>query len=93
MYLTIRGSLGQHGPCASVRSVDLQYELDFRVGHDENRGGGEASFQGCEGGVGFGCPAVDVSTVNGGTVELKPPDKPPIKVGKSKESLKLPHCR
>ena len=57
MYLTVRGSLGQHGPCAGVGSVDLQDELDFRVGHDEDRGSGEASLQGCEGSVRFGCPA------------------------------------
>ena len=83
MYLTVKRPLRQHDPRASVGSVDLQDELDLRVGHNEDRGGGEALLKGCEGGVGFGCPAErDLGGCqccqwpDRGT---KSPDEPPIK--------------
>ena len=93
MYLTVRGPLRQHGPCAGVGSVDLQNKLDFRVRHDEDQGSGQARLEGSEGGVGFGCPA---ERDLGGRQccqwpdsRAEPPDKPPIKIGEPEESLEF----
>ena len=93
MYLAVWGSLGQHSPCGGVGSIDLQDELDFRVGHDEDWVSGEASLQGCEGGVGFECPAERdfgghqrCQWPDSGT---EPPDEPPIEIREPEESLKL----
>ena len=91
--LVLRSPLGQYGPDAGVRCVDLHNELASRVGEDEHRSRSEQTLQGQK--SLFGRRGPGKGRVNGGQSGKwgghsdEAPNEPPIKVCKPQETSEL----